>query len=167
MKLCKRILICCLIFLSLVFLISCGNDVIDNSVDIESVEASGEASSHENSLDNLEYLKQVKVQTDKNSYSYNDTVVFEIIAPNQSDYLTYGYGYWVEYWDGETGSWNRCEKRYVVTEEAIISKGIGKLSFVFSERGDEGYEKYRMRIDVSIEGYNGSETASSNEFTVK
>lgn len=106
------------------------------------------------------------LETDKNSYGWNDTVKFRIITVSETAYVTYGHGFDIEAWDEEKGEWVKANADHSEwTEEGCIGVGGGSDKFLISARVKEGYKKYRVANDISVDGV--FLTAYSNEFTIE
>ena len=113
-----------------------------------------------------EDAKKTYLQTDKETYSWNDTVKFRIITVSETAYVTYGHGFDIEAWDEEKGEWVKANAEHAEwTEEECTGVGGGSDKFVISVRVKEGYKKYRVANDISVDGVHF--TAYSNEFTVE
>ena len=52
------------------------------------------------------------LETDKNTYGWNDTVKFRIITVSETAYVTYGHGFDIEAWDEENGEWVKANADY-------------------------------------------------------
>lgn len=106
------------------------------------------------------------LETDKNTYGWNDTVKFRIITVSETAYVTYGHGFDIEAWDEEKGEWVKANADHAEwTEEGCIGVGGGSDKFLISARVKEGYKKYRVANDISVDGV--FLTAYSNEFTIE
>ena len=106
------------------------------------------------------------LETDKNTYGWNDTVKFRIITVSETAYITYGHGFDIEAWDEEKGEWVKANADHAEwTEESCIGVGGGSDKFLISARVKEGYKKYRVANEISVDGV--FLTAYSNEFTIE
>lgn len=106
------------------------------------------------------------LETDKNTYGWNDTVKFRIITVSETAYVTYGHGFDIEAWDEEKGEWVKANADHAEwTEEGCIGVGGGSDKFLISARVKEGYKKYRVANEISVDGV--FLTAYSNEFTIE
>ena len=106
------------------------------------------------------------LETDKNTYGWNDTVKFRIITVSETAYVTYGHGFDIEAWDEEKGEWVKANADHAEwTEEGCIGVGGGSDKFLISVRVKEGYKKYRVANEISVDGV--FLTAYSNEFTIE
>lgn len=106
------------------------------------------------------------LETDKNTYGWNDTVKFRIITVSETAYVTYGHGFDIEAWDEEKGEWIKANADHAEwTEEGCIGVGGGSDKFLISARVKEGYKKYRVANEMSVDGV--FLTAYSNEFTIE
>ncbi|MBR2915606.1 MAG: hypothetical protein IKC06_07380 [Clostridia bacterium] len=106
------------------------------------------------------------LETDKNTYGWNDTVKFRIITVSETAYITYGHGFDIEAWDEEKGEWVKANADHAEwTEEGCIGVGGGSDKFLISARVKEGYKKYRVANEISVDGV--FLTAYSNEFTIE
>lgn len=106
------------------------------------------------------------LETDKNTYGWNDTVKFRIITVSETAYVTYGHGFDIEAWDEEKGEWVKANADHAEwTEEGCIGVGGGSDKFLISTRVKEGYKKYRVANEISVDGV--FLTAYSNEFTIE
>lgn len=106
------------------------------------------------------------LETDKNTYGWNDTVKFRIITVSETAYVTYGHGFDIEAWDEEKGEWVKANADHAEwTEEGCIGVGGGSDKFLISARVKEGYKKYRVANEISVDGV--YLTAYSNEFTIE
>ncbi len=115
----------------------------------------------------IEYSQKTKLITDKNEYSRDETVTFQIIPPKETDYVAYGRDCKVQYWDESSSSWKYSDKQYEYFEDMFQSKGDSWFDFVFSERCDETAPKYRIALNVILNRPIGiSVEIYSNEFTI-
>lgn len=122
-------------------------------------------SKDDNSEASIEYAKQTRLLTDKNSYSGDDEIRFEIVPPSENDVVSYGYGCRIQFWDDASNEWKNSEKQFGYVESLLVSEGTASMSVVFSERCSEIADKYRLALEISV---NSSEYAEvySNEFSV-
>lgn len=105
----------------------------------------------------------IKITTDKEHYSFDDTLTFKITVDSDGEF-TYGRESRVQYLD-ENGDWKTSEKGFYFTEDAFVATFESEYSFPVSERAVPGKEKYRIILRIHHLPY--SYTVYSNEFTIE
>ncbi|MBQ3230332.1 MAG: hypothetical protein IJB49_04870 [Clostridia bacterium] len=130
----------------------------------ESTESSAQSDISSSEADDSD-VQATTLTTDKSSYSINDTIAFTVTAPRETDYITFGLGCIVQYFNEDANEWQNCDKDFLIQEVLQEAYGKGTDSFVLSERADAGYEKYRLMLDVRVNSV--ALTLYSNEFTIE
>lgn len=105
----------------------------------------------------------IKITTDKEHYSFDDTLTFKITVDSDGEF-TYGREARVQYLD-ENGDWKTSEKGFYFTEDAFLATFESEYSFPVSERADPGKEKYRIILKIHHRCH--SYTVYSNEFSIE
>lgn len=105
----------------------------------------------------------IKITTDKEHYSFDDTLTFKITVGSDGEF-SYGRDARIEYCD-ENGDWKTSENRFFHTDDAFVATFESEFSFTLSERADPGKEKYRIILKIHHRCH--SYTVYSNEFSIE
>lgn len=112
-----------------------------------------------------EEADRTTLTTDKTLYNVDEKITVTIKSLYKDDLLGYGDDYIVQYYDSATGEWKNSEKLYFTKDIAINARGIGTFSFKLTDRSDNIADKYRIILQVFVNGY--LENLISNEFSVQ
>lgn len=102
--------------------------------------------------------------TDKKVYDIDDQLTLTIKAPDETDMIEFGGYCYVQYFNTETDEWTDFEIKEGVKDIMIGTCGKASYSITLSKRADAGYEKYRLKNDVSVNSVRL--TLYSEEFTI-